>query len=269
MHHRSDERVTSRAGSPERADAHGLRETVGDAIGRIWSPVISAISTLRQARTFHPTGHTFAGRIEPIVGGNFDALGARLDGRVLVRVSGALSKREREWFDVLGLGMRIRPGRGVAITESAVPGDQDLLFATIRSPLTMALSPFTTDASNFLQPYWAVSPFAAPPVGRIELRLRPIGHAAIGGSRIDRLREAVRRNDAGWWVDARRTLTLDWHPVAVVHLERETHLDQDALAFDPFRAGGEITPVGLVHAIRRAAYAASRDGRPHGSGTIA
>jgi hypothetical protein len=210
---------------------------------------------------FHPTGHTFTGRIEPIIGGNFDALGARLDGRVLVRVSGALSKREREWFDVLGVGMRIRAGRDAVIGESAQPGDQDLLFATIRSPLTMPLSPFTTDASNFLQPYWAVSPFDAPPVGRVELRLRPIGRAEIGGSRIDRLREAVRRDDAGWWVEARRTLTVGWHPVAVVRLEREVILDQAALAFDPFRAGADITPVGLVHAIRRAAYAASRAGR--------
>lgn len=263
MKHRSEEAKVGRAEEPDRARAHGgLREAIGDAIGRIWAPVISEIAKLRHARMFHPTGHTFGGRIEAIVGGNFDALGARLDGRVLVRVSGAMSKREREWFDVLGVGMRIRPGRGDALTEAAQPGDQDLLFATIRSPLTLPLAPFATDASNFLQTYWAVSPFAAPPVGRVELRLRPIGRAEIGGARIDRLREAVRRQEAGWWGDARRTLTTGWHPIAVVHLEREVHLDQGALAFDPFRDGAELTPVGLVHAIRRAAYAASQEARP-------
>ncbi len=211
---------------------------------------------------FHPVGHTFTGRIDAILGGHFDALGARLDGRVLVRVSGALSKGEREWLDVLGLAVRIRAGHGEPITETAQSGDQDLLFATIRSPLTMALSPFTTDASNFLQPYWAVSPFDAPPIGRVELRLQPIGRGTIGGSRLNRLREAVRRNDAGWRLEARRTLTLDWHPVAVISLERESNLDQAALAFDPFRGGADISPVGLVHAIRRAAYAASRQARP-------
>lgn len=263
MHHRSFEPTTSRAEPHERAHAHGgFRETIGDVIGQIWAPVISEIARLRGARMFHPVGHTFAGRIEPIIGGHFDALGARLDGRVLVRVSGALSKREREWFDVLGVGMRIRAGHGAPITEAAQVGDQDLLFATIRSPLTMALSPFTTDASNFLQPYWAVSPFAAPPVGRVELRLVPIGRGAIGGARLERLREAVRRNEAGWRLEARRTLTLDWHPVATISLERETYLDQGALAFDPFRAGADLEPVGLVHAIRRAAYAASRQARP-------
>lgn len=263
MKHRSEDDDVVRAEPLGRARAHGgLREAIGDAIGRIWAPVISEVAKLRHARVFHPTGHTFGGRIEPLVGGHFDALGARLEGRVLVRVSGALSRREREWFDVLGLAMRIRPGHGAAIGEAAQPGDQDLLFATIRSPLALPLSPLTTDASNFLQRYWSVSPFDAPPVGRVELRLRPIGRAEIGGARIDRLREAVRRAEAGWWVDARRTLTTGWHPLAVVHLEREVHLDQGALAFDPFRDGAEITPVGLVHAIRRAAYAASRDARP-------
>jgi len=263
MQHRSPEPTISRADPLERAHTHGgLRETIGDAIGRIWAPVISEIARLRGARMFHPVGHTFTGRIDPIIGGHFDALGARLEGRVLVRVSGALSKSEREWFDVLGLGMRIRPGRGAAITEAAEPGDQDLLFATIRSPLTMALSPFTTDASNFLQSYWAVSPFEAAPVGRVELRLCPIGRGAIGGSRLNKLREAVRRNDAGWRLEARRTLTLDWHPVAVISLEGESNLDQAALAFDPVRAGADISPVGFGHAIRRAAYAASRHGRP-------
>ncbi len=222
---------------------------------------------------FHPVGHTFTGRIEAIIGGNFDLLGARLDGRALVRVSGALSKSEREWFDVLGIGLRIHrggrgapellhPGRGDGgDTEAAQPGDQDLLFATIRSPFTMALSPLTTDASNFLASYWAVCPFEAPPVGRVELRLRPIGRADLGATRIERLREAVRRGDAGWRLEARKTLTLRWHPVAVIHLEREVILDQAALSFDPFRTGADVTPVGLVHAIRRAVYAASQRAR--------
>ncbi|MBL0212801.1 MAG: hypothetical protein IPQ07_02845 [Myxococcales bacterium] len=266
MQHRNDEQAPRRADPPDRAPPHdGLRERIGHAIGRWWTPAIAAIASVRQARMFHPTGHTFAGRIEPIIGGVFDALGARLDGRVLVRVSGALWKQEREWLDVLGVALRIRPGDGPPITERPGPRDQDLLFATIRSPLAMLIAPFTTDASNFLSSYWAVSPFEAPEVGRLELRLRPLGRAVIGGSRINRLREAVRRGEAGWWLDVRRPLGLGWHPVAVIHLEKETHVDQSALAFDPFRAGAELQPVGLVHAIRRAAYAASRRGRSQGS----
>jgi hypothetical protein len=196
-----------------------------------------------------------------VIGGNFDLLGPRLDGRVLVRVSGALWKNEREWFDVLGVGMRIRAGRGDALTEREEPGDQDLLFATIRSPFTMLASPLFTDASNFLSKYWAVSPFEAPPVGRIELRLSPIGRADIGGSRIARFREAVKRGQCGWWLEARKTLTRGWHPIAQVYLENEVMLDQAALAFDPFRTGANLTPTGVVHSIRRAVYAASQHAR--------
>ncbi len=260
MHHRSDTSDPQRPRAPDRAPSLGLRERVGDLIGRLWAPGVALISRLRRARMFHPAGHTFTGKIDSILGGNFDALGGRLDGRALVRVSGALWKSERERFEVLGIGLRLHRGDGES-SESAKPGDQDLLFATIRSPFTMALSPFTTDASNFLSMYWAVSPFEAPPVGRIKLRLRPIGGGDIGGSRIERLREAVRRGEAAWRLEARETLTWRWHPVAVIQLEREVMLDQAALSFDPFRTGADVTPVGLVHAIRRAVYAASQRAR--------
>lgn len=259
MHHRS-EHGDSVAIAPERAGSHGLREAIGAAVGLWWAPAIAAIARMREARMFHPTGHTFSGRIEPIIGGNFDTLGRALDGRVLVRLSGALWKKEREVFDVLGIGMRVRPGRGADLDEHPAPGDQDLLFATIRSPLTMFASPFTTDATTFLQRYWAVSPFASP-AGRVMLRLSPIGSAEIGGSRIARLREAIRRGDTGFWLEARNTLHAGWHRVAHVLLERETQIDQAQLSFDPFRTGADLAPVGLVHAIRRAAYAASRRAR--------
>ena len=54
-------------------------------------------------------------------------------------------------FDVLGLALRIRPRTGPALDEHAALGDQDLLFATIRSPWTTLLAPFTTNARDFLQ----------------------------------------------------------------------------------------------------------------------
>lgn len=256
MQHRREDLDHPRADAPGRADRLiGVREAIGGAIGRWLAPAVAKLTRLRESRMFHPVGYTFAGHIEPVIGGHFDLLGPRLDGRVLVRVSGALWKNEREWLDVLGVALRIRPGQGEALTERPADGDQDLLFATIRSPLTMLLAPLATDGTTFLQEYWAVAPFEAPPVGRIELRLVPIGTADIGGTRIAKLREAVRRGQAGWWLEARKTLTLGWHPVAQIWLEREHAVDQAALAFDPFRTGGNFTPTGLVHAIRKAVYA--------------
>jgi len=57
--------------------------------------------------------------------------------------------------------------------------------------------------------------------------------------------------------------SLHWHPIARVDLDRQVTIDQAALQFDPFRAGLGLQLVGLVHAVRRAAYPASRAGRPH------
>jgi len=223
------------------------------------APAAAALSRWRDARVFHPEGHTFAG-YSTVADGPFHELGRDLAGRVLARCSAALW-REWEHFDVLGMALRFRPGDGEDLDERPQDGDQDLLTATIRSPFTMFGSPFFTDASDFVHNrYWAVSPFDHD-VGRIELRLSPVGTALRGpGNRTQRLAHAVRAGHAMWWLEARKTLTLGWHKVLQIHLDHEVDLDQDVLAFDPFR--GTLKPVGVVHAIRRAVYDASQHARP-------
>lgn len=96
---------------------------------------------------------------------------------------------------------------------------------------------------------------------RFELRLVPVDPPKrVPGTREDRLRHAVDEARAAWWLQARRTLTLRWHSIDFIELERAVDLDQATLAFDPFR--GALHPVGLVHAIRRAVYAAGQATRP-------
>lgn len=243
-----------------RSSMTGPREAIGSAIGAVWAPAIAAIAKARHARMFHPEGHTFGGRAEAVAG-PYEALGTALAGRVLARLSAALWKQEIERFDVLGLALRFRPGTGPALGADAREGDQDLLTATIRSPLTMLASPLFTDASDFIgNRYWAVSPFRHQ-VGRIELRLTPIDPPEAEGTRIERLYAAIATGRVGWWLEARRTLTFGWHRAARVMLDAPADIDQAALRFDPFRAGAGLQPVGLVHAIRRAAYAASQHAR--------
>lgn len=266
MKPQSTEHVRERAARPHRAGAHGVagpREAIGEALGRWLAPAVAAVSRMRNARMFHPEGHTFSGRVVAAGEGAYAELGERLAGRALARFSPALWRNGIESFDVLGFAIRIRSGDGPVLDHQPSLNNQDLLFATIRSPLTMVFSPFTTDASDFAgNTYWAVSPFAVGDLRRVELRLRPIDPKRTRGTRIERLREAVRSGHALWQLEARRTLTLAWKPVVHVILERETAIDQAALRFNPFRSGAGIEPVGLVHAIRRAAYAASQDARP-------
>lgn len=227
------------------------------------APIVAAVSRVRRARTFHPRGLVFVGRCEPIAGdAGLAALGEMLSGRVLARCSGALWKQPHERFDVLGIALRLRRAPR-AFSAVALPGDRDLLFATIRSPLTMLAAPFVTDAHDFLaNTFFAVAPFAVCGRERVELRLVPLARGGTGGSRAERLRAAVAAGRGAWRLDARRTLTRRWHPVAHVVLEREAGVDQEALRFDAFRTGAGLEPVGFVHAIRRAVYAASQAARP-------
>jgi len=251
---------TGLMGMDTRLDKPRMR--AGRALGEMLAPAAAALSRWREARMFHPEGHTFAG-YSAVADGPFHDLACELAGRVLARCSAALW-REWEHFDVLGMALRLRPGHGPDLDATPVDGDQDLLMATIRSPFTMLASPLFTDPSDFAcNRYWAVSPFDCER-GRVELRLSPVGSIAPQpGNRVQRLARAVRDGQAVWWLQARRTLTLGWHKVLRIQLDHEVDVDQEALAFDPFR--GVLRPVGVVHEIRRAVYDASQHARPRGA----
>jgi len=233
------------------------REDFGDTVGALWAPFIHGIAQLRHARMFHPEGLVFRGRVEPISDGPYDALAQRLGPTVLARLSGALRRHRREALDVLGIALRFSHERTASVRPH--PGDQDLLFATILSPLTMPFAPVTTHSHDFFaNHYYAVAPFELPDRRRVKFRLSPLEHPDKHGSRTDQLRDAVEQGSARFELAARATLTRRWESVAQITLESEVALDQAELRFDPFRDGAGIVPVGLVHAIRRRAYAASQ-----------
>lgn len=239
-----------------------LRETLGTLIGTALAPVAAAVSHFRRARTFHPRGLVFEGRSEPIIGGAFANLGADLEGRILARCSGALWKRPNERFDVLGIGLRIRRVHR-PFDARALPGDRDLLFATVRSPLLLLAAPFLTNAHDFLaNQFFATCPFEVRGGDRVELRLVPLQRLEIEGTRAHKLQSAVESGTCIWHLEARETLTREWHAVSRITFEHELDLDQEALHFDAFRTDGDLVPVGLVHAIRKAVYPASQHARP-------
>ena len=239
------------------------REDAGERIGRVLAPLVASISRARRARMFHPDGRTFIARVEAIESESALAcIGATLAGSAIARFSGALWRRGFEHLDVLGVALRFRKER---ITDAvALPGDQDLLFATIRSPFTMPFSPFTTDAHDFMaNRYWAVSPFDAPHVGRVKFRLSPLRRPGFSRlPREERLESIVAAEVSSWTIEARRTFTVSWTAIARLTLEDVATIDQAALRFSPFHCGRGIVPRGLVHAMRRPTYAASQSARP-------
>ncbi len=236
-----------------------LGERAGTVAGWIVAPLFALTTTLRRARTFHPTGLVFAADVTPAEG----AVGAgeRLRGHALVRFSSALWKGRRELLDALGCAVRFRHAR----EPSSEPGegDQDLLFATIRHPWTTLLAPLTTDVHDFLaNDYYAVSPFDVPGLGRARLRLRAERRAEVTDApRAERLFAAVARGGVRLHLEARAAGERAWRPVAVVTLREAVDVDQERLAFSPFRAGRGFVPRGFVHALRRGVYALSQRAR--------
>lgn len=262
----------------------GLRirpgELLGRALGWLIAPAAAAGSLLRRARLLHPEGLVYAAEViplahEPALAG----VAKRLAGPALVRLSSALWRGGKERMDVLGIAVRFLTGDEAArgldddrARAAAEGGDQDVLFATIRSPWTMLLAPLTTNIKSFLaNDYYGVSPFEVGGLGRVRLRLAgPRGRelAALRGAGDDRERELLRAAERGY---ARFRLEAlrpgngaRYEPIAEVRLIRPVNdaIDQEALRFSPFRTGRGIEPVGFVHALRRGVYTMSQLARP-------
>ena len=179
-----------------------------------------------------------------------------------MRFSSALWRGEHEWPDVLGAAVRFLPG------EKDTGSEQDLLLATIRFPWTMPFAPFATNFRSFLwNHYHAVSPFLVAGLGPLKLRLRsPRLHNRSGSSRAEHLRRTAADGGATFELQARllndSALTRRWLDLVQIELGEPLRLDQAALRFSPFNSGRGIEPIGFVHALRAAAYAASQDARP-------
>lgn len=241
-----------------------LREIAGLALGWMWAPPIAAIAAARRSRMFHPDGIVVSAHVEPAADPRDTDLvrvAERLTGPAIARFSSALWKGDAEWPDALGCAIRF----GSSDARTVEAGDQDLLFATILSPLTMPFSPFTTAVHDYLaNTFFAVAPFDVPGMGRAKWRLCPEVAAPperAPTTRAEKLRAAVASH-ATLRLELRRTWTRGWRPVARVVLDAELPVDDALLRFSPFRTGRGIQPRGFVHALRRGAYAASQAARP-------
>jgi hypothetical protein len=244
-----------------------LSENLGRFVGALWGPVVRAGAKLRHARLLHPEGITFRAELSALdTHAHLQGLAVNLPGPALVRLSTALWRGHREWPDVLGLAVRLRATK--TVTEVPSDGDQDLLFATLRSAWTLGLAPLTTDPHDWMKnDYYAVSPFEVTGLGRVKLRLVSHREEAPGQSRVERLQAAVQAGQALFTFEARPLhgeLAGQWCPLAELRLVEEITLDPALLRFWPFRTGRGIQPVGFLHSTRIPTYRQSQKARaPH------
>jgi len=240
-------------------------ERMGRTVGSLWGPPFKAIAAQRHARSLHAEGICLRAEVLPRLDEpGFQDVAARLAGPALVRLSTAGWRGGKEWPDILGAAVRLL--RDEHITEEASPGDQDLLFSTMRHMWTLVPALFTTQVHDWLEnDYFGIAPFTVDGAGKMKLRLTtPRGSAPPHGSRVQRLQHALRAGTALLTVEAR---SLDsgrpstWTPLADIFLREEVTLDPERLRFDPFHTGLGIQPSGFLHAMRRSAYAGSQEGR--------
>lgn len=181
-------------------------------------------------------------------------LGDRLTGQGLLRLSNALWK-SAHWPDALGCAL--------AFVDDEGRPEQHLLMATIRRPWTMPFAPFATKVHDYLSnDYFAVSPYSAPGLPWMWLRLHPQGRSPEAP-------ELTRRELLMQQVEQHRSLLLQgsespwgpWTPFLRVSLREVLPGDPPGFEFDPFLDGRGLVPRGFVNALRKGAYAGSRKGR--------
>src|SRR5262245_6871606 len=131
-------------------------------LGRTLGLLLAPVSLARRARMFHTEGVLY--RAEAVARSPSPAA-QRLEGPALLRFSGAWWRR-RQWPDVLGIAVRFcasasaSAGTGAEPCAETAPGDQDLIFATVRRPWTAPLAPLSTRVHDYLaNDYYGVSPF--------------------------------------------------------------------------------------------------------------
>lgn len=238
-----------------------MRRTTGEAlgglVGALLAPVAALGARLRGGRVLHPDGVVCAAEVvaasdEP----ELDALAQRLAGGAVVRLSGALWRRV-DAPEVLGCALRLRGDR--PLTTAVAPPDQDLLFATMRTPWALPLAMLTTERHDYLHNvYYTVGLLDAGELGAVELRLVPLPQAVSDGSRDERLDRAIAAGHARMRLELCRDGRGPWHTLCELRLRGRLALAESALCFSPYQTGQDLRPRGFLHAMRGPTYAAGQ-----------
>jgi len=226
---------------------------VGMSVGFWLSPTIAAITLIRRGRVFHPGGLYFRGRVERLAqDGAAGELAGRLQGAVLVRVSGGTGRVDDKRRDLVGITLRFHALDGDG--SDPADTDQDLLLATFRSWTSLAKDMGATNTRDLLaNDFSTVASYLDPDVGRTVFRIpATTGGSSEGRNGLERLRHTVTTDGVTLTLQAR--VDGDWRNLLAIHLEEEGEGDDKKTRFNPWNAGRGVVPAGFDMGIRRIVY---------------
>lgn len=245
----------------------GVLFVIGAALGGALGAVFFLIALVRGGRPVHHEGVVLRAELHALDA----AVGPRLAGPVLIRLSGAFEGQQTQGPDVLGLLVRTRSA--TQAPGDPTGGDQDLLLGTFESFRTAARDRAATNTTDYLENrYSSVTPWWIPGVGPATLHLEraprvPDGRAPASvaspedasTSRLDRLDRALAGGTA------RMVLSLS-HPrgrteIAELCLLERASIDARRVRASMFRAGRGIRPLGFRNGLRAFLYPMSQLGR--------
>lgn len=234
----------------------------GDLSGRLagvaFAPYFGIKAYRTRRRALHAAGIVVGAKVrscarsEPWVG-----LAKRLEGRAIVRFSGALSDNE-ERRDILGVAFRFTDAADW--TEVEHISDQDLHLATLERVWSIREGFATTNVHDYLDNgYWSISPFY---VGNHKVEWNVVANrtSPAGTHRDQRLRAASEAGGVRLTLRARpfreiwQEESKPMEPVVDLELGPALDLDTKRLRFNPFRNGKGIEPTGWLHGARVVPY---------------
>lgn len=266
------------AGFTSIGEDHPIARAIAESI---LGPIFAHTSRNNDARTFHPDGLYFEGKVTSLnPSGELGAIAQRLVGSAVVRPSLGAHKdgQPDSKIDIPGFTIRLT-APGAAIGPNPEPGDENFTFlADLTSLGKLVVAPFVTnqfdyfDAKNVYYP-GGVSYKVASSSGQprdVQLRVVPeaftpsdpaLAHPTNGAQRDQKLEAAVREGKAALRIEAQ----LDggaWTPVARISMEKPLTMDNEAFHYYPDLAGRGLVPQGTVNALRAELYPQSQAARP-------
>lgn len=255
----SEREGLSRQGSPMPLGENAHRGLAGpgrlavDAAGYAVGLALAALAAIRRGKAVHPHGAVYEAELV-VSGGANELAGTELFATesshpALVRFSRSLGL-PRPLPDLLGMSLRVPDAYGVGRHQDF------LMVSSVDAPVMHHLFVPASDVQQ--RPYSSSLPYRAGDrrllVGAVP---RPDSPRPAGGNELERLAAAAATGALVFDL-AVAEMWGRFRPVAELHLGDPLPPEFDALRFNPWNAGGDLEPTGLLNRLRDYAYPLSQ-----------